>query len=86
MTRESRVSQIIADDPYLTPFQGVMEHRVEEMDNWISKINQTETNIDKFTRGHESLGFNILDNGIMYREWAPAVKEASLTGDFSIHF
>lgn len=60
-----------------------MEHRVKQCDDWISKINISEGGLDAFTRGYEKLGFNVTETGIYYREWAPAVIEAFLIGEFS---
>lgn len=84
MTIPSRVEPILQDDAYLRPFQQTMEHRVQCADDWISKINETEGGIDKFTRGYQQLGFNVTSDGIQYREWAPGAREAFLIGDFSI--
>lgn len=41
--------------------------------------------MDAFTRGYETMGFNVdkVSKEIVYREWAPAVKESYLVGDFS---
>jgi 1,4-alpha-glucan branching enzyme len=49
----------------------------------MSTINDTEGGADSFTRGYEKLGFTFLPSGIVYREWAPSVKEVYLTGEFS---
>lgn len=41
--------------------------------------------MENFTRGYEKFGFNVLPNNtIVYREWAPSAKTASLVGDFSM--
>jgi hypothetical protein len=49
----------------------------------MSNIETYEGGMDKFTRGYELMGFNISADSIVYREWAPAVVEAYLIGDFS---
>ncbi|CAJ0769802.1 900_t:CDS:2, partial [Entrophospora sp. SA101] len=40
--------------------------------------------MENFTRGYEKFGFNVLPNNtIVYREWAPSAKTASLVGEFN---
>ena len=51
--------------------------------NWLDNIEQNEQGIDQFTRGYEKFGFQVYQNEIVYREWAPNVREAYLVGDFS---
>ncbi|KAJ3331317.1 alpha-1,4-glucan branching enzyme [Blyttiomyces sp. JEL0837] len=74
---------VIEDDPYLEPYRPQIMKRLETYKEWISKIEQHEGGVDKFTRGFEQMGFVMDPNGIRYREWAPGVVEAYLTGDFN---
>lgn len=53
----------------------------------MDKIVATEGGIDAFTLGYKTLGMSVNDQGVFtYREWAPGVKEAYLTGEFSEFF
>ncbi|KAJ3222502.1 alpha-1,4-glucan branching enzyme [Clydaea vesicula] len=84
MTKSLSVSQpLIDDDPYLTPFQPVIDQRIDKVNEWVHKINKYENGIDSFTKGYEKLGFTVKADGIYYKEWAPAVVEASLIGEFN---
>ncbi|KAJ3082157.1 alpha-1,4-glucan branching enzyme, partial [Rhizoclosmatium hyalinum] len=75
---------VISDDSYLSPFEGALIERQNNFAKWIKTIEASEGGIDKFTRGFESLGFVVKDDGsVSYREWAPNAVEASLVGDFS---
>ncbi|KAI0036776.1 glycoside hydrolase superfamily [Vararia minispora EC-137] len=71
-------------DPWLEPFIPAIEHRYNIYKHWRDTIHHTEGGYDKFTRGYEKMGFNVLpDNSVLYREWAPNAKEATLIGDFN---
>ena len=50
---------------------------------WVTKILKAEKSLDNFTRSFERLGLNVVDGGIVYREWAPGVLYAALVGEFS---
>ena len=75
--------KVIDDDPYLSPYKPVFDHRFAIYNNWIQKINDHEGGIDEFTRGYQKLGMHVSKKDFVYREWAPSVKSAFLIGDFS---
>ena len=86
-TPEFKKQGVLDTDPWLEPFVPVIEHRYGVFRNWRDNILQHEGGYDKFTKGYERFGFNVQpDNSIIYREWAPGVKEANLIGDFSGFF
>ncbi|EED21643.1 glycogen branching enzyme GbeA, putative [Talaromyces stipitatus ATCC 10500] len=71
-------------DPWLEPFKDALKTRFAYAQSWISKINDTEGGLEKFSRGYEKFGFNVKENGdVVYREWAPSAIEAHLIGDFN---
>lgn len=53
------------------------------MNNWIQRLDVHEGGLDGFTSGYLKMGFNVDENGIWYREWAPNAVKAFLFGDFS---
>jgi hypothetical protein len=58
--------------------------RYANYQKWVKDIEEHETGYDKFTRGFEIFGLNVQPNGdIIYREWAPNARAASLIGEFS---
>jgi 1,4-alpha-glucan branching enzyme len=74
-------------DPWLSPFKDHLKHRFDAAQNWIKKINETEGGLEKFSKGYQRFGFNVLpNNDIVYREWAPSALRAYLIGDFSKFF
>ena len=58
-------------------------YRVDSVNKWKQQLEESEGGIDQFSRGFEKMGFQILSDCIVYREWAPNAKLASLVGDFS---
>jgi len=75
---------VIQLDPWLSPFKDALRSRYSHTQKWTKTINETEGGLDKFSRGYQKYGLNVLPNGdIVYREWAPNAKQAFLIGDFS---
>ncbi|EGO02048.1 glycoside hydrolase family 13 protein [Serpula lacrymans var. lacrymans S7.3] len=71
-------------DGYLEPFLPTISHRQVLFQKWKSTIDQYEGGYEKFTRGFEKMGLNVNQSGeVVYREWAPNAKEATLIGDFN---
>ncbi|CAJ0643016.1 10721_t:CDS:10 [Entrophospora sp. SA101] len=77
-------NNIITIDPWLKPFEQAIYRRYSNYKRWIDNINTHEGGMENFTRGYEKFGFNVLPNNtIVYREWAPSAKTASLVGEFN---
>ncbi|KAI3648119.1 hypothetical protein MP228_005973 [Amoeboaphelidium protococcarum] len=78
-------TQVIAQDGYLEPFRGALQHRFGFFKNWLHRIEQGDGGLEKFSRGYEQFGLNYSPErkGIVYREWAPNAQEAYLIGDFN---
>ncbi|KAL8982209.1 MAG: hypothetical protein Q9205_003203, partial [Flavoplaca limonia] len=75
---------VVQLDPWLSPFKESLRSRYNHAQRWIKKIDETEGGLDKFSRGFESFGFVLHNNGdITYREWAPNAMRAYLIGDFN---
>ncbi|KAJ1536555.1 alpha-1,4-glucan branching enzyme [Nowakowskiella sp. JEL0078] len=77
------VDALIESDGYLSPHRSHLDYRYYLYKQWVNKIETLEGGIDKFTRGYETFGLNVVEGGIRYREWAPGAKEAFLVGDFN---
>ncbi|TGZ77755.1 glycoside hydrolase [Ascodesmis nigricans] len=75
---------VIKLDPWLEPFRDDLRRRFAKAQDWIDKLDKYEGGLDKFSRGYESFGFQVLpNNDIEYREWAPSALDAHLIGDFN---
>ncbi|KAG6842032.1 alpha-1,4-glucan branching enzyme [Blastosporella zonata] len=76
--------KVIELDGYLEPNVPNIVRRYDAFREWKNTIEQHEGGYDKFTKGYLKFGFNIAKSGeVVYREWAPNAKEASLIGDFN---
>lgn len=75
---------VVDVDPWLQQNVGAIVHRHDLFRTWKDNLEEHEGGFDAFTQGYKKFGFNVqADNSVVYREWAPGVKEAVLTGDFS---
>lgn len=77
-------SGVVQLDPWLEPFKDALRSRYSYAQKWIKTIGETEGGLENFSRGTETFGFVVHDDGdITYREWAPNALRAYLIGDFS---
>ena len=75
---------VIKLDPWLEPFKDALRSRYSLARKWIKTIDETEGGLENFSKGTDTFGFVVHDNGdITYREWAPNALRAYLIGDFS---
>ncbi|CAI4211611.1 unnamed protein product [Parascedosporium putredinis] len=78
------MSGVVKLDPWLSPFEPVLQRRFAKAHEWITRLNETEGGLDKFSKGAEKFGLNVdKDNNVVYREWAPNATEAFLIGEFN---
>jgi 1,4-alpha-glucan branching enzyme len=89
LTQSTIQDSIFKDDPYLEDFRSQIANRVARMNATLDSI-QKDTTLDKFSRGYETMGFQVTDSHINYREWAPGIlllipgaSKAYLIGDFN---
>ena len=75
--------KILKYDPYLEPFEGDLQLR---MDNYNRKRNELvgkEGSLVDFANGYKYFGIHPTKKGWVYREWAPAAEAMYFTGDFN---
>ncbi|KAK1297266.1 1,4-alpha-glucan-branching enzyme [Acorus calamus] len=70
-------------DPYLKQFKDHFNYRFKTYAERKKLIEKYEVSLEKFAQGYLKFGFNRDQDGIIYREWAPAAQEAQLVGDFN---
>ncbi|KAJ3741505.1 glycoside hydrolase family 13 protein [Lentinula detonsa] len=71
-------------DGYLEPDVPNIIRRHDLFRQWKDNIDEHEGGYDSFTKGYLKFGLIVGSNGeVVYREWAPNVREANLIGDFN---
>jgi 1,4-alpha-glucan branching enzyme len=69
-------------DPWLQPFIGIIEERINKCLSKEKQLMGTGT-LSDFAMGHYHYGLHRNDNGWTFREWAPNAKSIWLTGAFT---
>lgn len=73
---------IIDLDPWLRPFEGVINYRNQYINDKKQKLLEGQSLID-FSLGHLYFGLHRNDKSWTFREWAPNAKRIFLVGDFN---
>lgn len=82
--KEKQPYKILEIDPYLTPFAGDIELRMNRYDEMKRRLlGGAYADLSAFANGHLYFGFNRQADGWVYREWAPNADQVSLFGDFN---
>lgn len=76
---------LIADDPWLEPYEQDIQDRMDRCLQRLKEIQATAGGLRSFARAHEYLGIHhdAQKQGWWYREWAPAAHALFLAGDFN---
>ncbi|CAN1781869.1 1,4-alpha-glucan-branching enzyme 1, chloroplastic/amyloplastic (Fragment) [Linum perenne] len=85
MTSEQDMDNIglLSGDPGLQPFKDHFKYRMKRYVEQRKLLEKHEGGLKQFAQGYLKFGFNREGDHIVYREWAPAAKEAQLIGDFN---
>jgi 1,4-alpha-glucan branching enzyme len=75
--------RILKIDPYLTPFKEELQKRIDRYHQKRNELIIPEHKLSDFANGHEYFGIHPLEDGWVYREWAPGAESMFFTGDFA---
>ena len=75
--------EIISNDPWLRPFQAVIERRLRQAVNKEKELTKDLSGLSEFASGHLFFGLHRKNDGWVFREWAPNADAIYLVGDFS---
>jgi hypothetical protein len=70
--------EVINQDPYLKPYEGMIRERVNAMNNLINEIEKNEGSFIEFCRSYRNMGLQVCDEGIRFREYAPGAHEMTI--------
>ena len=76
-------SSVVVEDPWLEPFLPAIRARYERAAELEQRLTLGRTSIEDFAGGHEYFGLHRLDDGWVFREWAPNASAITLIGEFS---
>ncbi|KAA3484462.1 1,4-alpha-glucan-branching enzyme 2-2, chloroplastic/amyloplastic-like [Gossypium australe] len=74
---------ILDIDSALRPFKDHFQYRIKKYVDQKNLFENYEGGLEEFAKGYLRFGFNREEDGIVYREWAPAAQEAQVVGDFN---
>jgi 1,4-alpha-glucan branching enzyme len=78
---------LVLHDPWLEPHSDKLRARYAKYLSTLAKIDQAGGLLGQVSQGHHYYGFTRGENngqaGVWYREWAPAARLVTLTGDFN---
>ncbi len=77
--------KLVADDPWLEPYQTAIERRMERCANELAAIKRHARTLAAHATGHKFAGihFHAPTREWTIREWAPLAQAVFLTGDFN---
>ena len=75
--------KILKHFPELLPFEGDINLRMGRYQWKKSQLVGEKGLLRDFANAHKYFGFHRLEDGFVYREWAPNADEVFLTGDFN---
>ncbi|MBI5843794.1 MAG: alpha amylase C-terminal domain-containing protein [Deltaproteobacteria bacterium] len=82
-TVKSRLARLLAADPLLSPYGGVIERRIKRLIETEKRLLPENTSLSDFASGHEFFGLHFRDGGWVFREWAQNAMSVFLVGEFS---
>jgi len=83
MDNKNKHIKIMDIDPYLKPFESDIKLRVDAYTTGKKKLLGNHQSFNSFSNGDLYYGFHLMENGWIYREWAPGADALYLIGDFN---
>jgi len=73
----------LLDDPWLGAYEDIIRRRHDLVEKRFNEITAMPGSLSEFACAHEYYGLHKLENGWVFREWAPNATAIWLVGDFS---
>jgi len=79
------IPQLVIDDPWLEPHQGVIERRMRQFSDTLAAIEARSGSLAEYAKQHEDVGVQYRPDLQRWtvREWAPGAHAVSVFGDFN---
>ena len=75
--------RILELNPQLKAFEGDIELRMQLYKNTKNRLLPDGGTLNDFANAYDYFGIHHIENGWVYREWAPSAKQLYLTGEFN---
>ncbi len=75
--------RLVEMDPWLEPYLGKINYRIEKYDKTKRKLLNSNQKIKDFALGYLFYGLHKTENGWVFREWAPNATKIYLVGEFN---
>lgn len=75
---------LIKMDPWLAPFHGAIQHRIDLFDKLLNDATKygSQSLLD-YASGYKYFGLHKIENNWIFREWASNATKIFLTGEFN---
>jgi len=80
---QAQLNALLAADPYLRPYTGVLSKRIEHIHLTAKRLTSGKIDLTAWAAGHEYFGLHFKNNEWVFREWAPNATDVYLIGDMS---
>jgi len=82
---ESKKPILVQNDPWLEPYTGHINWRMNQLQEHLDTIDTKAGGIENYATIHKSLGIHFSDDTQTWsvKEWAPAAQSVSIVGDFN---
>src|SRR5665647_55621 len=81
--KKNKQIKLLEIDPYLKPFESDIQLRMESYTSCKEKLLSNHQSFESFASGDLFYGFHLIQDGWVYREWAPEADALYLIGDFN---
>ncbi len=78
-----RAGKLIEKDPFLSPYEEILERRFTRIEKTREKLTRGKISLADWASGHEYFGFHLLQDGWVFREWAPNATSVFVIGDMT---
>ncbi len=75
--------KLVQRDPWLEPFAGIIKSRAQAVLDLKRKLTGDTHNLSDFASGYLYYGLHKINNGWVFREWAPNATRIFLIGEFN---
>jgi 1,4-alpha-glucan branching enzyme len=82
-TAAALVDNLLANDPYLKPYQNALLRRIKKIQKTEAWLTQGKVSLEDFASGYEYFGLHLKNNQWIFREWAPNATAIYLIGDMT---